>query len=337
MTAATVRNAAVIGSTAWGTTLAVLLARNDVATTLFVRSDEEAVRLEHDRENQHRLPGVAFPDALGASADPATLGAVGLITLAVPSRTFAENLASTARHFAPDATLVSATKGIELSTGRRMSQLLAAAAPGNPVAVLSGPNLSAELAAGLPGTTVIASADGPLDAVRAAFHSSSFRVYTSTDIVGVELGGALKNVIAIAAGAVDGLGLGDNAKSAIVTRGLAEITRLGVAASANPLTFLGLAGIGDVVTSAYSPLARNRRLGELTAGGQTLDEALETLGETAEGADTIPAALRLAADLGVQMPITEGLHDVFVGGVSWADAIVTLMEREPTTELAAAD
>lgn len=335
MTVPAIRNAAVIGSTAWGTTLAILLARNDVATTLYVRTDEEATQLERDRENAQRLPGVTFPEALHASADAALLGGVELITLAVPSRTFAWNLASTVEHFAPDATLLSATKGIELNSGRRMSQLLAEAAPNRLVAALSGPNLSLELAAGLPGMTVIASADGSLDAVRAAFHSSSFRVYTSTDIVGVELGGALKNVIAIAAGAVDALGFGDNAKSAIVTRGLAEITRLGVAAGADPLTFQGLAGIGDLAATAYSPLSRNRRLGELTAGGATLDEALATLGETAEGADTIPAALRLARDLDVQMPITEALNAVFFDGASWADVIATLMEREPTAELAA--
>jgi glycerol-3-phosphate dehydrogenase (NAD(P)+) len=332
VTPSTIQSAAVIGSTAWGTTLAILLARNDVRTTLLVRDDAEAARLTEDGENAHRLPGRAFPDTLSVNADPAALGESDLITIAVPSRTFAANLAATATHFASDATLLSATKGIEVTTGRRMSELLTEAASGQPIAVLSGPNLSTEVAAGMPASTVIASVDAPLDAVRAAFHSSTFRVYTSSDVVGVEMGGALKNIIGIAAGAVGSLGYGDNARAAIVTRGLAEITRLGVAAGADPLTFQGLAGIGDLTATAFSPLSRNHQLGALTAGGATLDEALTTLGETAEGADALPAALALAKRLDVEMPVTEGLHSILFEGVDWSAAIATLMEREPTSE-----
>ena len=332
MTPSTIQSAAVIGSTAWGTTLAILLARNDVPTTLLVRDAAEAARLTEDGENAHRLPGRAFPDTLSVNADPAALGESDLITIAVPSRTFAANLAATATHFASDATLLSATKGIEVTTGRRMSELLIEAASGQPIAVLSGPNLSTEVAAGMPASTVIASVDAPLDVVRAAFHSSTFRVYTSSDVVGVEMGGALKNIIGIAAGAVGSLGYGDNARAAIVTRGLAEITRLGVAAGADPLTFQGLAGIGDLTATAFSPLSRNHQLGALTAGGATLDEALTTLGETAEGADALPAALALAKRFDVEMPVTEGLHSILFGGVDWSVAIATLMEREPTSE-----
>ncbi|MEE8337224.1 MAG: NAD(P)H-dependent glycerol-3-phosphate dehydrogenase [Dehalococcoidia bacterium] len=335
MSSTPIQHAAVIGPTAWGTTLAILLARNAVPTTLFARSEDEAERLHEARENTKRLPGVAFPDALEVSADPSQLERAQLVTIAVPSRSFAANLEQTAAHFAAGATVVSATKGLELASGRRMSELLAAAAPQCAVAVLSGPNLSAELAAGLPGTTVLASTDAPLDAVRAAFHSGSFRVYTSNDVVGVELGGALKNVIAIAAGAAEALGLGDNAKAAIVTRGLAEITRLGVAAGADALTFQGLAGIGDLAATAFSPLSRNRRLGALTAGGATLEQARAQLDGIAEGADTIPAALTLAARLGVEMPITEALRGVLFEGVPFAEAVATLMEREPTSELEA--
>lgn len=335
MSSTPIQRAVVIGSTAWGTTLAILLARNELATTLLTRGEEEAVLLREARENARRLPGVPFPDALDVSADRSVLADAQLVTIAVPSRSFAANLELTAAHFAAGATVVSATKGIELATGRRMSELVAEAAPQCSVAVLSGPNLSAELAAGLPGTTVLASTDAPLDEVRAAFHSGSFRVYTSSDVIGVELGGALKNVIAIAAGAAEALGLGDNAKAAIVTRGLAEITRLGVAAGADPLTFQGLAGIGDLAATAFSPLSRNRRLGELTAKGATLDEVRAQLDGTAEGADTIPAALALAARLGVEMPITEGLRDVLFEGVPFAEAVARLMERDPTSELEA--
>jgi glycerol-3-phosphate dehydrogenase (NAD(P)+) len=335
MSSPSIQRAVVIGSTAWGTTLAILLTRNDVTTTLLTRSEDEAMLLRDARENARRLPGVPFPDALEVSADPSVLAEAQLITIAVPSRSFAANLASTAEHFPAGATVVSATKGIELESGRRMSELVAEAAPQCDVAVLSGPNLSGEIAAGLPATTVLAANGASIDGVRAAFHSGSFRVYTSSDPIGVELGGALKNVIAIAAGAAEELGLGNNAKAAIVTRGLAEITRLGVAAGADPLTFLGLAGIGDLTTTAFSPLSRNRRLGELTARGATLDEVRDQLDGVAEGADTIPAALKLAARLGVEMPIAQGLHDVLFDGVPFADAVASLMEREPTSELEA--
>jgi glycerol-3-phosphate dehydrogenase (NAD(P)+) len=214
-----------------------------------------------------------------------------------------------------------------------MSEVLRDALPGRPVAALSGPNLSREVAAGLPGTTVIASADAPLDALSEAFHARTFRVYTSDDIVGVELGGALKNIVAIAAGMVDALGYGDNAKAAVMTRGLAEMTRLGVAAGADPLTFQGLAGVGDLIATSYGPSSRNRRLGEQLARGATLPEALEALGETAEGVATTPAALRLAGRLGVEMPIAKGLHSILYEGVSPQAAVSALLERDPTSEV----
>ncbi len=334
MTGAGFDRAAVVGSTAWGTTLSILLARNRTPVTLLVRTVEEAERLNGERENARRLSGFQFPEAMSVSADLAVLSEADLICFAVPSRTFAANAAAVAPHAPRQATLLSATKGIDAQSGQRMSQLLAAAMPGRPIAVLSGPNLSHELAAGLPGTTVIASADASLDAVRAAFHSTLLRVYTSADVVGVELGGALKNLIAIAAGMVDALGYGDNAMAAVVTRGLAEMTRLGVAAGADALTFQGLAGVGDLVATAYSPLSRNRRLGESIANGASLDEALTALDETAEGAVTVPAALRMARELDVEMPIAAALHRVLFEGAALRDAVIDLMEREPKAELA---
>lgn len=323
-----------VGPTAWGTTLAIHLARRGMPTVLAARTSEESAELNARRVNARRLPGVAFPP--GLEVLPATQAVAGadLVCFAVPSRTLYANASAIAGAVAPDAALLSATKGIDVESGRRMSELLAEALPGRAVAALSGPNLSREIAAGMPGTTVIASRDGPLDALRAAFHTELLRVYTTEDIVGVEFGGALKNVIAIAAGMVDAFGYGDNAKAAIVTRGLAEMTRLGVAAGADPLTFQGLAGVGDLVATSYSPLSRNRRLGELLARGEPLESALRAIGETAEGATTVPAALRLAGRLGVELPITAGLHAILYDGVAPEAAVRALMAREPKRERA---
>ncbi len=327
------RSAAVIGTTAWGTTLAILLARNDVPVTLIARDPAEATRLTGAREQARRLPGVAFPAQLEVAADPDAFSAADLVCIAVPSVAMPANLLRYAADVPSDAFVLSATKGIEVSSGLRMTELIAAALPGRPLAVLSGPNLSHEVAAGLPSTTVIASTDPRAEEVRAAFHSHSFRVYASSDVVGVELGGALKNIVAVAGGIADALGYGDNAKAAIVTRGLAEITRLGVASGADALTFQGLAGVGDAIATSYSRLSRNRRLGELLGGGATLEGALATIGETAEGARTIPAALLLAARLGVELPITGVLGRILDGRLDARSAVEALLERQPTSEL----
>jgi glycerol-3-phosphate dehydrogenase (NAD(P)+) len=326
----TFERAAVIGVTAWGTTLAVHLARRGLPVILVARSEAEAEALRTIRRSP-RLPGVVFPDQLevGTLAD---LPRADLVCFAVPSHTLAANAEAAAPSLRPGATVLSATKGIDFETGRRMSQILADALPEHPLAVISGPNLSREVVEGLPGSTVIATRDASAEALTAAFHSRALRVYTSDDMVGVEFGGALKNVIAIAAGMVDGFQFGNNAKASLLTRGLAEITRLGVAAGAEAITLQGLAGIGDLVATSYSPLSRNRRLGELIAGGVTLQDSLARLGETAEGATTIPAALRLAERLGVEMPITEGLDRVLYAGAHPLEEVRALMEREPRAE-----
>lgn len=326
--------AAVIGTTSWGTTLAILLARNDVEVTLLARDDGEARRLEAARKHP-RLPEVAFPARLRLGTFGRWDGGDGLVVCAVPSRTLATNLERVEGRIAPDALVVTATKGLDLETGRRMSEVIADTLDVRGVAALSGPNLSREIAAGLPSTTVLAygGLGEDLSRLRDTFHSSRMRVYTSTDVAGVEFGGALKNVVAIAGGMVDALQFGDNAKAAIITRGLAEITRLGVAAGADPLTFQGLAGVGDLIATAYSPLSRNRRLGELLGQGLTLDDAVDGVGETAEGVATVPAALRLAERLKVDMPIATGLQLLFEGKLAVADALSALMSREPTSEL----
>lgn len=330
---APIRRAAVIGATGWGVTIAILLARNGVSVTLLARTDEEAARLRSTGAHA-RLPDVAFPPGLAVSADPAVLEDADLICFVVPSQTMAENASEVAAHVPPATPLLSGSKGIESESGRRMTEVLAALLPGRPLAALSGPNLSREIAPGLPGATVIASADPSLEAIRSAFHSASFRAYTSGDVVGVEFGGALKNIIAIAAGMADAFGFGDNAKAALIARGLAEISRLGVAAGADPLTFQGLAGIGDLMATSYSPLSRNRRLGELIGGGASRDEALTTIGETVEGVSTTPAALRLAARLGVELPIADALQAILDGKMSPQEAMVALLGRDPMAELA---
>ncbi|MDA0353738.1 MAG: NAD(P)-dependent glycerol-3-phosphate dehydrogenase [Chloroflexi bacterium] len=327
-----VQRAAVVGTTAWGTTLAVQLARNGIAVALGARTAEEAAALEAAREHRTRLPGVAFPPSLHATTAAAAVAGADLVCFVTPSSALPANLDAVGDAVEADAILLSATKGIALDSGKRMSQLIADALPGRQIAVLSGPNLSREVATGLPSSTVIASA-GDTGALRDAFHSRAFRVYTSRDVVGVELGGALKNVVAIAGGIVDHFEFGHNAKAAVLTRGLAEITRLAVAAGADPLTLQGLAGVGDLMATAYSPLSRNRRLGELLASGVSLAAALEAIGETAEGAHTVPAALRLASRLGVDMPVTAGLDAIMHRGVTPAAAIEALLSREPTAEL----
>ena len=324
------QQAAVIGVTAWGTTLAVHLARRGLPTLLIARSEAEAATLQRERRSP-RLTGVVFPEQLTAGTIE-DLRTADLVCFAVPSHTLAANASNVASALRGDATVLSATKGIDRETGRRMSEILGAALPGHRLAVISGPNLSREVVEGLPGSTVIATRDASIAALRGAFHSRALRVYTSEDVAGVEFGGALKNVIAIAGGMVDGFQFGNNAKAALLTRGLAEITRLGVAGGAQAMTFQGLAGIGDLIATSYSPLSRNRRLGALIADGTTLDDALAQLGETAEGATTIPAALRLAARLGVEMPITEGLQRILYEGAAPLEEVRALMEREPRSE-----
>ena len=324
------QQAAVVGVTAWGTTLAVHLARRGLPTLLIARTEAEAVTLQRERRSP-RLPGVVFPEHLTAGTIE-DLCIADLVCFAVPSHTLVANASLVASALRGNATVLSATKGIDRETGRRMSELLGDALPDHPLAVISGPNLSREVVEGLPGSTVIATRNASITALRGAFHSRALRVYTSEDVAGVEFGGALKNVIAIAGGMVDGFQFGNNAKAALLTRGLAEITRLGVAGGAEAMTFQGLAGIGDLIATSYSPLSRNRRLGELIAGGTTLEDALAQLGETAEGATTIPAALRLAARLGVEMPITEGLQRILYEGAAPLEEVRALMEREPRSE-----
>jgi glycerol-3-phosphate dehydrogenase (NAD(P)+) len=325
----------IIGAGAWGTTLAVRLAA-ERPVTLWTHTQEGADTLAASRENPRYLPGVELPTGVHVTADDAALAQPHrLFIVAVPSAQVRATLHRLAPTLDPGAALLSAVKGIEEHTHLRMSEVIAQELPGRPIAVLSGPNLAREIAAGKPAGAVIASRDGRLAADLAEILGSErFRLYTNGDVIGVELAGALKNVVALAAGMVDGLQLGDSAKAGIITRGLAEITRLGVAAGANPLTFSGLAGVGDLIGTCMSHLSRNRLAGELLASGLAWPDVQPRLPGVAEGVFTVRGSLELADRLGVEMPIAEQVDAVIHGATTPLDAVGELMGRAIKDELA---
>jgi glycerol-3-phosphate dehydrogenase (NAD(P)+) len=325
----------VIGAGAWGTTLAILLAEAERPVSLWAHSGEVAERLEHARMNERYLPGVVFPPNLRIVTDEGYLAEPHrFFVLATPSAHLRATLRRLASALHPDAALLSVVKGIEEGSHLRMSEVAGNELPGRRIAALSGPNLAREIAAGKPAGSVVASEDVELAAELASVLSSErFRVYTNPDLIGVELAGALKNVVALAAGTVDGLGFGDSAKAGIITRGLAEMTRLGVAAGAQPLTFAGLAGVGDLIATCMSPLSRNRRAGELIASGVPWPEAGERLAGVAEGVATVTGALELAAEHGVEMPIAEQVRAVVFDHLPPMAAVAELMSRSVKDEL----
>ncbi len=327
---------AVVGAGAWGTTLAVMLAER-APVTLLTRDEEHASRLRHDGENRRYLPGVPLGEDVIVSADASRLGAATeLVVLAVPSVAMRQTVTDVAMSLAAEAVLVSVAKGIERATLLRMTQVIGESVPGNAdrVAALSGPNLALEISRGLPAGAVVAAADdGVSQRVVAILGSRTFRLYRNRDVIGVELAGALKNIVAIVAGAVEELGAGDNAKAAITTRGLAEITRLGVAMGANPLTFAGLAGIGDILATSTSALSRNHRLGVELASGRPWSEIEGSLPGVAEGAYTVQAAVALAERHGVDMPIAREVHAVLYEGKAVAASLLDLLSRESKDEL----
>ncbi len=332
------RKAAVIGTTSWGTTLALLLAREGADTLLWSRTEETARRMNEAGENVDRLPGFPFPDNLRVT--PYMSQAVSdadVIIVCVPSPTFRQNLQRLKEgNPSPDAAIVSATKGLDRANGLRMSEVFAEEMGQDALrqyCVISGPNLSHEVAEGLPSSAVVASDTAEMaERAQAALTSTVFRVYASTDVAGVELGGTLKNIVAIGAGMIDGMGFGDNAKAAFIARAIAEITRLGIAAGAQPLTFSGLAGVGDLVATCYSRLSRNRRVGEELGRGRNIGQIIEELNEVCEGYNTTPAAIRLAERLNVETPITLETHRVLHEGLNPREAIESLMGRPATTE-----
>ena len=328
----------VVGTGNWGTTLALVLCRGGRQVALLARTAAEAAQLRADNENQRYLPGFSFPPTLTITADKAVVRTSRLVLLAVPSKTMHTNIEHLAAHIEPECVVLSCAKGFEPTTLERMSRVIQRAVPQldhGRIGTLSGPNIAREIAQGLPAATVVATADeAVVTEAQTLLTTNLLRVYRSNDVVGVELAGALKNIIALGAGIADGMGIGDNAKAAFMTRGISEMTRLGVALGANVLTFAGLAGLGDLLATCASPHSRNRRLGEALAQGIALEEAQRTLGQVAEGVGTTQTACALAERYGVEMPITNEMYQVLYAGKSAQQAGMDLMQRDPKDELA---
>jgi glycerol-3-phosphate dehydrogenase (NAD(P)+) len=314
----------VIGAGSWGTTFACLLRDNGHEVTLAARDPGQAEAIQRTRRNPRYASGARLDGVTAVTIDAAPLDDTELVVVAVPSRVFGDVVSA----LPGDAPLLSLTKGLDPATGERLSTLVR----GRPVAVLSGPNIADEIVRGLPAAAVVASDDLTL-AVRlqVAVHSVLFRIYVSDDVAGVELCAAAKNVIALAAGGADGLQLGDNAKAALVARGLAEMRRLAESAGARPDTFAGLAGMGDLIVTCWAPSGRNRRAGELIARGVSPDEAAAEIGMVVEGLTTAPVLRDLAHRLEIELPITEGVCAVLEGS-SLTGLVEQLMSRAPTTE-----
>jgi glycerol-3-phosphate dehydrogenase (NAD(P)+) len=332
----TAARVAVVGAGAWGTTLAVLIARVE-PVVLLAQDPEAASRIDAARENASRLPGVELPTAVSVGADPAAIAEADLVVYAVPSAHLRSTVTRTAPSVAAAADILSVVKGLEPGSLLRMSEVIVDAGriSRRRVAALSGPNLAAEIARGLPASAVVAAEDPMLaDRIAERIGRREFRLYVNQDLLGVELCGALKNVVAIAAGAADGLGFGDNGKAGLMTRGLAEMTRLGMAAGANPLTFAGLAGIGDVIATCGSTLSRNHRLGVELAKGRKWADLERELPGTAEGAYTVDAALGLAGRHDVELPIAQEVHNALFEGKSVQRCLIDLLARESKDELA---
>jgi glycerol-3-phosphate dehydrogenase (NAD(P)+) len=329
---------AIIGTTSWGITLGVLLANKELEVRLWARTEREANKLRKKGPDPDRFPDVTLPPQLIVTSQiDEALDKVNAVIMAVPSPTMRQNISQVESHLAKSTLVVSAAKGLEIGSNKRMSQVIAEEI--NPhfhsnICVLSGPNLAREILHNLPAAAVVAAEDN--NTARKAQRlliTPNFCVFTNTDIIGVELGGALKNIIALGAGIADGLGYGDNAKAAFMTRGLTEITALGMALGANPLTFSGLAGLGDVIATCTSPLSRNHYVGTELAKGRPLAEVTDSMTEVAEGINTTLVAQNIAQKIGLEMPITEKLYQVLYEDADPRQAAVELMGGNVKHEL----
>ena len=326
---------AVIGGGSWGTTVAHLCAHN-TATVLYARDPAVAERVNTTGENSRYLPGRRLHPDLRATSDIAeAAGGADAVVMGVPSHGFRDTLRQLRPHIGDRTPVVSLTKGLEAQTRKRMTEVLADELPGRPAGVLTGPNLAKEILAGHAAAAVLAMAptDAPTaEMLRDVLCANDFRVYTNTDVVGAEIAGATKNVIALAAGIADGFGSGDNTRATLITRGLAEVTRLGVALGGEPLTFAGLAGIGDIVATCVSAQSRNRHVGERLGRGETIDEIVASMDQVAEGVKSTPVVASLARSLAVDMPITEEVRAVIEDGRTAAAAYRALLDRPLTSE-----
>jgi len=325
---------AVLGAGSWGTTVASLTAGN-TPTTLWARDRAVAAEIEAEHRNRRYLPDFTLHPELRASADMAeVVGAADLLVMAVPSHSFRDILGQAAPHVRPWVPVVSLTKGLERGTRLRMTQIVNELTPGHPAGVLTGPNLAKEILAGHAAASVIAMADDHVASeLQRIFSTLAFRVYTNPDVVGCEIAGALKNVIALAAGMADGLGTGDNTRATVITRGLAELTRLGTAIGGRPETFAGLAGMGDLLATCISPQSRNRYVGEQLGRGRTIEEVVAEMQQVAEGVKTVETVVGLAEELGVDMPIATAVHRVVHEGVTAAEAYRGLVNRKVGAEI----
>jgi len=331
-----IRNTAIIGAGGWGTALAVLWSKRGNAITLWGNDPERAAKLRETRENGEYLPGVKLPNAIHVTSDIADCSSADLVVFVTPSvalRSVAKRLQTA--NLNSGAILLSGTKGIEHGTGMRMSEVLHETFPDHTVAVLSGPNLAVEIARGLPTAAVLGCSNHQCaEELQSYLGSERFRIYSSDETIGIELGGALKNVFAIAAGAGDGFGLGDNSKAALVTRSLAELVRLGTEMGGNPRTFYGLSGAGDLIATCFSQLSRNRRVGERLGRGETLEQICASTHSVAEGIPTAKSAFECARKLQIETPIIDQIYSVVHEGKRPDQAMQELLGRDQKSERA---
>lgn len=322
-----------LGGGSWGTTVASLVARN-APVTLWARDANTVAEINTHHTNNKYLPDARLPEALTATNDIAdAVGNTDVVIMGIPSHNFRAVMQQVAENIRPWVPIISLTKGLELDTRMRMTEIMHEVAPGHPVGVLSGPNLAREIMAGKAAASVIAMEDAIIvKELQSLFSSGLFRVYTNEDVVGCELGGVLKNIIAIAVGMGDGQGAGDNTRSALITRGLAEVTRLGVALGGKAETFAGLAGMGDMIATCTSPQSRNRHVGVELGKGRNMQEIIDEMVMVAEGAKSAPAVIALAQEHGIEMPIAQDVYRVLQGDSTASRAYRGLLRVSPGAE-----
>ena len=328
---------AIVGSTTWGTTLAIINAEEGKHVSLLVRTEKESNLLRKHRENQRFLPGITFPDTLEITSKSQDLiPKTNLLVIAVPSQTFRENVRAISNYISEPTIIVSASKGLESTSGMRMTEIIEEEIPNlspDNLCALSGPNLSNEILAGKPSSSVISSINlTTAKSAQSILRCSQLRLYTNTDVIGVEICGALKNITAIAAGICDGLNLGDNAKASIITRGLAEMARFGSAIGAKPSTFSGLAGMGDLIATCSSRLSRNNQVGRMLAKDISLNQIEKSMNNVAEGIETTKAVVLVANQLNIDLPIAQAIYNILFKNLSVRDAREELMGRTLTSE-----
>lgn len=323
----------VIGAGSWGTTVAAMTSAN-ASTRLWARRDELAAEINEQHTNSSYLPSFTLPEALSATSDLAEIvSSSDVIVMAVPSHGYREVAREVASHLRAWVPVVTLSKGLERDTQRRMSQVTEEEMPGHPVAVLTGPNLAKEIISGQPAASVVAIDDHRIAAeLQRLFSRPSLRVYTNPDVVGCEVAGVVKNVIAIASGMAQGMGFGDNTRATLITRGLAEMTRLGEELGGDPATFAGLAGMGDLIATCSSTQSRNNTVGLRLGKGESIDDIVSSMNMVAEGVKSCPSVLALAAEAGVEMPIAEQVVAVCHEGRSAKDALTSLMDRDAKSE-----